>query len=205
MTYFTTPDGLPAPDDYQRPADSPSAFRSLADATQGALSSIRAFAQDRITQNWGNNLDVAISQATLTTWRQEIESRVISAGTGLIGGGSLAGSRTLTVDEARIATRSYVDARVDPKSDAGHTHPFPFRFGRPGQSFPIGANQSTGNISIAHGLGRTPGGAIVSVDDDGGDASVFASIESWDGTYLYAQMRNIGDAEAHVYINWIAW
>lgn len=205
MTYYTTPDGLPAPDDYQQAADSPSAFRALADATQAALSGIRDYALARITQNWGNNTDVAVSQNTVTTWKNQIEARLISAGTGLTGGGSLAASRTLSVDEARIATRSYVDGGLAGKAASGHTHAFPFKYGRPGTAFPIGANQSTGNISIPHGLGRAPNGAIVSVDDDGGDCSVFASVETWDGTYIYAQMRNIGDAEAHVYINWIAW
>lgn len=37
MTSYTSPDRLPAPDDYQQPADSPAAFRALADAVQAAL------------------------------------------------------------------------------------------------------------------------------------------------------------------------
>lgn len=205
MTYYTTPDNLPAPNDYQQPADSPSAFRALADAVQAALSATRDYALGRITQNWGNNLDVAISQNTLTTWRNQLEARVIAAGSGLIGGGTLAADRTLSVDTGVIATRTYVDSNLAGKAASGHTHAFPFKYGRPGTAFPIGANQSTGNIAIAHGLGRAPNGAIVSVDDDGGDCTVFASVESFDATYLYAQMRNIGDAESHVYINWLVW
>lgn len=84
---------------------------------------------------------------------------------------------------------------------AGHTH---FNYGRPNVAFPIGADQSTGDIVIAHGLGREPLAAFVSADDDGGDCSVFCSIRTWDATNLYAKMRNIGSDEAHVYINWIA-
>ena len=205
MTYYTSPDNLPAPDDYQQAADSPSSIRALADATQTALTSIRDYALARITQNWGNNTDVAPSQNLVTTWKNAIEARTISAGSGLLGGGSLAASRTLSVDTAAIATRPYVDGGLAGKASSGHTHPFPFKYGRPGTAFPIGADQSTGNIAIAHGLGRAPNGGVVSVDDDGGAASVFASIETWDATYIYAQMRNIGDAEAHVYINWIVW
>jgi len=206
MTYFTNPDGLPAPDDYQKPADSPSAIRSLADATQTALTSIRDYALARITQSWGNNTDVAISQATVTTWKNAIESRLISAGTGLTGGGSLADSRTLAVVEARIATRVYVDANTSDKAPANHTHPFPFKYGKPAMSFAIGPGESTGNIAVAHGLGKSPQGILVSASDDGGNCSVFASVESWDSTYLYAQMRNIGDGdEQHVFLNWLAW
>lgn len=39
MTYLTSPDGLPAPDNYAEPADAPLALRQLADATQVALNS----------------------------------------------------------------------------------------------------------------------------------------------------------------------
>lgn len=205
MTYWTSPDNLPAPDDYQQPADSPSAIRALADATQTALTSIRAYALARITQNWGSGVDVAPSQNLVTTWKNAIEARTIGAGWGLTGGGSLAASRTLEVDPATIASRPYVDGGLAGKADSGHTHPFPFKYGRPGTSFPIGADQSTGNIAIAHGLGRVPNGGLVSPDDDGGDCSVFASIESWDATYIYAQMRNIGGSETAVYINWLVW
>lgn len=80
----------------------------------------------------------------------------------------------------------------------------PFRYGRPNTAFPIGADASTGNITIPHGLGRMPVAVIVSPDDDGGDCSVFASVESFDAINIYAQMRNVGAAETHVYINWIA-
>jgi hypothetical protein len=79
-----------------------------------------------------------------------------------------------------------------------------FKYGRPAVAFPIGANQSTGDITLAHGLGRVPYAVFVSADDDGGDCSVFASVQSFDATNIIAHMRNIGDAEAHVYINWIA-
>jgi hypothetical protein len=37
VTYYTSPDNLPAPDDYQQPADTPAVMRALADATQAAL------------------------------------------------------------------------------------------------------------------------------------------------------------------------
>lgn len=37
MTKHTAPDNLPAPDDYQQPADSPAAFQALANATQAGL------------------------------------------------------------------------------------------------------------------------------------------------------------------------
>lgn len=83
-----------------------------------------------------------------------------------------------------------------------------FQYGRAaqgdGSGFPIGVDASTGDIVIAHRLGRNPIAAFVSADDDGGDASVFASIRTWDSTYIYAKMRNIGAAEAHVYLNWMA-
>jgi hypothetical protein len=37
MTAYTNPDRLPYPDDYSASADSPAAFKALADATQAAL------------------------------------------------------------------------------------------------------------------------------------------------------------------------
>lgn len=226
MTGYTNPDNLPYPDDYQQPADSPSAFQALAQSVQTALTAAKNYTIGRITQNWGSNTDVAISQAVVSAWKTAIEAREVKAGTGLSGGGTLAATRTLTVDTNTIATRAYADGKVvnasgtsttvapsqaavnsglSGKADSGHSHAFPFKYGRPNTAFPIGANQSTGNITIAHGLGRAPNGVLVSADDDGGDCSVFASVESWDATNIYAQMRNIGDAEQHVYINWLAW
>jgi hypothetical protein len=49
-----------------------------------------------------------------------------------------------------------------------------------------------------------PYAVFVSADDDGGDCTVFASVQSFDATNIIAHMRNVGDAESHVYINWIA-
>lgn len=194
MTRYTSPDNLPIPDDYQDPADSPTVIGALGDAVQAALTAIRSVA--------------------------------ITAGTGLIGGGNLSQSRTLSVDTNTIATRTYADGKVTNglsqnsstvapaqaavntalagKANASHTHGLTFKVGRPATAFPIGADQSTGIITIAHGLGRAPTAVFVSADDDGGSCSVFASVNSFDATYIYAHMRNIGADEAHVYINWIA-
>lgn len=94
-----------------------------------------------------------------------------------------------------------VQTALNTKSNTTHTH---FRAGRPGTSFPIDAEAATGDIVIAHGLGRIPTVVLVSADDDGGACSVFASVRTFDATNIYAHMRNIGGAEAHVYINWFA-
>lgn len=194
MTRYTSPDNLPVPDDYQNPGDSPTVLGALADAVQTALTAIRSVA--------------------------------INAGTGLIGGGTLDAARTLSVDTNTIATRAYADSKVTNglsqnsstvapaqaavntalagKANASHSHGLGFKVGRPSTPFVINADSSTGDIVIAHGLGRMPTAVFVSADDDGGDCSVFASVRAFDATYIYAHMRNIGGLENHVYINWAA-
>lgn len=99
MTTYTSPDNLPAPDDPQAPADSISAFQALAAATQTAISAVRATAVSRVIDSLsGTNADIAPSQKSVKAAIDAIAARVISAGTGLTGGGSLAASRTLSLD-----------------------------------------------------------------------------------------------------------
>ena len=98
MTAYTSPDNLPYPDDYQQPADSPSAFAALANAVQAALSATKTFASGLVLNTLnGTNTDKAPSQAAVKAWKDSIEARTIGAGNGLTGGGSLAASRTLNV------------------------------------------------------------------------------------------------------------
>lgn len=98
MTAYTTPDGLPYPDDYQQPADSPAAIQALANGTQTALN---------------NHADKATQ---------------ITAGSGLVGGGDLSANRTLNVGQgtgiavsadAVALDTGFTDGRY---SGAGHLH-----------------------------------------------------------------------------------
>ena len=59
-TATTTPDGLPYPDDYTAPADSPAAFQALAEATQAALNGLDVLTADYVTPatGWELNGDV---------------------------------------------------------------------------------------------------------------------------------------------------
>jgi hypothetical protein len=105
MTAYTSPDALPYPDDYQKPADSPSAFAALAGAVQAALTSVRDYATSRVIDSVnGTNADIAPSQKSVNSMKTALEAsiaavaaRVITAGNGLTGGGDLTANRTINV------------------------------------------------------------------------------------------------------------
>jgi hypothetical protein len=146
-----------------------------------------------------------------------------------VGTGSTQVAQGSHTHDDRYFTESEINSKLAGKSDTSHSHAYAstnhnhdsryyteaevqsllasrpaFKYGRPNTAFPIGSNQSTGDIVIAHGLGRTPYAVFVSADDDGGDCTVYASVRAFDATNIIAHMRNTGSSESHVYINWIA-
>lgn len=195
MTGYTNPDNLPYPDDYQQPADSPSAFQALAQSVQTALTAAKAYTIGRITQNWGSNTDVAISQAVVSAWKTAIEGRSILAGTGLSGGGTLAATRTLSVDSNVVALKSYVDSGLAGKSSTSHTHAAPdLRYKATVHGpFTVAAGTDTEHF-LPHGLGTTPLAVLTNGLDDDGLLSIQTSVESWDGTNVRVNVFNFGAA-----------
>lgn len=213
MTGYTSPDGLPYPDDYNDPADVPAAVQSLAGAVQAALDSKslsththpyapsshthddRYFTESEVTSKLSSKSDTNHTHDTRYYTEGEVDTKLAGK------------SDTSHNHDTRYYTETEMDTKLNGKANSSHSHSMadlPFRAGRPNTAFPIGADASTGNITIAHGLGRMPSAVFVSADDDGGDCTVFASVETFDATNIIAHMRNVGAAEAHVYINWIA-
>lgn len=176
MTAYTTPDGLPYPGQADR--DDPA-------DTPVALQELAEAVQDTF---------IAVKDTN------------IHAGAGLTGGGDLTNSRTLAVNNgtgisvggspSKVSLNlGYTDARYQAKFAVGR---------KTGVTVP--APGATGDITIAHGLGRTPTAVFVSVDDDTiGSCSIFVNVRAFNSTNIFAQARNIDSGTSDgVGINWIA-
>lgn len=156
----TSPDGLPYPSDYEDPADVPIAIKDLADQTQAAL----------------------IERAST--------ARVITAGTGLTGGGSLDTDRTIALDLA------FTDGRFAPLVH-GHT---PSKVG-----ITIG---NWGPLTLAPGqemvtdVGK-PSGAAVFVTVQHQSTYIFATANVIDPTLVRFHIRNSTQSTTHTNVNMV--
>jgi hypothetical protein len=202
VTYYTSPDNLPAPDDYQQPADSPSAFRALADATQAALTAVKGYATSRVLDSVsGGHADLAPSIRAVGTAINDVLAKYVNAGAGLAGGGQLSGNPTLNVgagagisvsaDAVAIDT-TWADARWD-RVRAGKS---------PLTTVPA---NSPKNITVTMNLPWTPTAIIASVGNETGSQSgVVAVGDGYTAASFTAAIRNIGGAEEMLSVHWVA-
>lgn len=199
MTAYTDPDNLPYPDDYQQPADSPSALAALANAVQAALTSIRSFAASRVIDSVnGTNVDIAPSQ------------RAVNVALGDKSG-------TAHTHDSRYYTEAETNTLLGGKAATVHAHDD--RYYTEAEVASLLANKVSGNVAIKatvhgpytaqggeslnhtvpHGLGKVPTAIFVSIMDDDGSMSIASSTGAYDATNVVASTWNTNSSAAETY------
>ena len=174
MTGYTNPDALPFPDDYQQPADSPSAFAALANAVQVAVASIRAYAASRVIDSVnGTNTDLAPSQKSVNA---ALASAAGTATAGIDQAKASAAAAQSTANTARSEAGSAWSLAAG-KADAGHGH-VPSQAGIRIGSYTF-ASVTAGNQVDSPALGK-----------NGDDYIVLQSAHP--STYIETSLLNVG-------------
>jgi hypothetical protein len=202
VTYYTSPDNLPAPDDYQQPADSPSAFRALAVATQTAITAARTYATSRVLDSVsGGHATLAPSVRAVSQALTDVLAKYVNAGSGLTGGGQLSGNPTLNVGAGTGISVSADAVAVDTTWADGR-----YAVVKGGKSplTSVPAN-ATKNLTVTMGLPWTPTAIVACIGNDSGIHSGDVSVaDGYTAASFTACIRNHGGTEELLSVHWIA-